>query len=62
MEDGMKDKMEIDETEANLLYAAVREHIKTSKWNVSDEEDWSLLLAFKALEDRIGKFMNGEDV
>jgi hypothetical protein len=62
MEDGMKDKMEIDETEANLLYATVREHIKTTKWDVMEEEDWSLLLAFKALEARIGKFMNGEDV
>jgi hypothetical protein len=62
MEDGMKDKMEIDETEANLLYSAVRERIRTSKWNVDDEEDWQLLLAFKALEARIGKFMNGEDV
>ena len=58
----MKDKMEIDETEANLLYSAVRERIRTSKWDVDDEEDWSLLLAFKALEARIGKFMNGEDV
>ena len=58
----MKDKMEIDETEANLLYSAVRERIRTSKWNVDDEEDWQLLLAFKALEARIGKFMNGEDV
>ena len=62
MEDGMKDKMEIDETEANLLYSAVRERIRTSKWNVDDEEDWNLLLAFKALEARLGKFMNGEDV
>jgi len=62
MEDGMKDKMEIDETEANLLYAAVRERIRTSKWNVDDEEDWQLLLGFKALEARLGKFMNGEDV
>ena len=58
----MKDKMEIDETEANLLYSAVRDRIRTSKWNVDDEEDWSLLLAFKALEVRLGKFMNGEDV
>ena len=58
----MKDKMEIDETEANLLYSAVRERIRTSKWNVDDEEDWNLLLAFKALEARLGKFMNGEDV
>jgi len=58
----MKDKMEIDETEANLLYAAVRERIRTSKWNVDDEEDWQLLLGFKALEARLGKFMNGEDV
>jgi len=58
----MKDKMEIDETEANLLYSAVRERIRTSKWNVDDEEDWQLLLGFKALEARIGKFMNGEDV
>ena len=58
----MKDKMEIDETEANLLYSAVRERIRTSKWNVDDEEDWQLLLGFKALEARLGKFMNGEDV
>ena len=58
----MKDKMEIDETEANLLYSAVRDRIRTSKWNVDDEEDWQLLLAFKALEVRLGKFMNGEDV
>jgi len=62
MEDGMKDKMEIDETEANLLYAAVRERIRTSKRNVDDEADWQLLLGFKALEARLGKFMNGEDV
>ena len=58
----MKDKMEIDETEANLLYSAVRDRIRTSKWDVDDEEDWQLLLAFKALEVRLGKFMNGEDV
>jgi len=58
----MKDKMEIDETEVNLLYSAVRERIRTSKWNVDDEEDWQLLLGFKALEARLGKFMNGEDV
>lgn len=55
------DKMEIDETEANVLYAAVREHIKANNWDVTDESEWQMLVAFKAIEARLGKFLNGEN-
>lgn len=55
----------LHEEEACIVWEAVRKYLTDRKWDVTDEEDWSMLVNTKTIEEKIRKYLDhgeGEDV
>lgn len=48
----------IHEDEACVLWCTIREQLRVGKWNPLDDESWSNLLFLKALEKKLGDYMD----
>lgn len=53
--------MYLDEIDLNLVQEALLHKIKTTQWNLEDPDHWEELKAFKFLEYRIAKSLEGEE-
>lgn len=50
----------LGETDANLVYAALRQHMRRNTWDVNDDEQWSEVVAYKDLVRRLEMYLDGE--
>lgn len=41
----------LHEDEANVVYSLIQEYLKLKTLDITDEEDWSLILYFKSLQE-----------
>jgi len=49
----------LDEVDLNVVYSALCHQIKSVRWNIDDEEDWSRLVHLKGFQARIADQLNG---
>jgi hypothetical protein len=49
----------LDETDACLVYTALREHMRRNTWDVNDEEQWNEVVGYKDLVKRLEKYLDG---
>jgi hypothetical protein len=57
-----RNNMQFDEAEINYLFLAVIEFLKSKKWDVMDEEEWLQASNLKSIMNRMGKFLDGEQL
>lgn len=50
----------LDEMQACIVYSALREHIRSRRWDALDEVQWSELVSYKNIVDRLERYLDGE--
>lgn len=50
----------LHEDEANVVYSLIQEYLKLKTLDITDEEDWSLILYFKSLQEKLRQYLDGK--
>jgi hypothetical protein len=50
----------LHEDEAGVVYSLIQEYLKLKTLDITDEEDWSLILYFKSLQEKLRQYLDGK--